>query len=169
VVGATLTIACTPTTVELLGVTATGSQCVTETTGSGGLATLTLLPAASLTITIVPPAAAGLTVQTTTFVPKAGEALQVQLEHSQAISFTSTVPASPKVGDSYVVKASGGGSGKPVTFSIDPASTVGACSISGAKVSLTGAGSCVIDANQVGNATYSAAPQVQQTLTITKK
>jgi hypothetical protein len=33
-------------------------------------------------------------------------------------------------------------------------------------VSFTSAGSCVIDANQAGDANYSAAPQVQQTITV---
>ena len=35
-------------------------------------------------------------------------------------------------------------------------------------VSFTGAGSCVIDANQAGNANFTAAPQVQQTVTVGK-
>src|ERR1019366_9570057 len=64
------------------------------------------------------------------------------------------------------VTASGGPSGNAVTFSIDAASTAGACSISAANVSFTGAGACVIDANQAGDANYTAAPQAQQPLTI---
>ena len=40
----------------------------------------------------------------------------------------------------------------------------GACSITAGVVSFTGAGSCIVDANQAGNATYAAAPQVQQTV-----
>jgi hypothetical protein len=87
---------------------------------------------------------------------------------AQAITFTSTVPASPVVGGSYTPAATGGGSGNPVVFSVDSSSAAGACSISaGGVVSFDGPGSCVIDANQAGNATFSAAPQVQQTLTIT--
>jgi hypothetical protein len=84
----------------------------------------------------------------------------------QAIAFTSAPPASPTVGGSYTVTASGGKSGNAVTFTIDASSTSGACSIAAAVVSFTGPGSCVIDANQAGNTTYSAAPQVQQKLTI---
>jgi hypothetical protein len=41
------------------------------------------------------------------------------------------------------------------------------CSISGTTVSFTAAGTCVIDANQAGNANYNAAPQVQQSFTVT--
>ena len=42
------------------------------------------------------------------------------------------------------------------------------CSISGSTLSLHGAGTCVIDANQAGNANYNAAPQVQQSFTVAK-
>ncbi len=84
----------------------------------------------------------------------------------QAITFTSSPPANPTVGGSYTVSATGGGSGNPVTFSIGSGSTSGACSISGATVSFTGPGTCAIDANQAAGGSYSAAPQVQQSLTI---
>ena len=86
---------------------------------------------------------------------------------TQAITFTSTPPPSPVVGGSYTVTATGGASGNPVTFTIDGSGTPGACSISGAVVSFTGVGTCIIDASQDGNTDYSAAPQVQQTFTIT--
>jgi len=85
---------------------------------------------------------------------------------AQVITFTSTPPASPTVGGTYPVSATGGGSGNPVVFSIDPSSTAGACSIIGSTVSLSATGTCVVDANQAGNATYSAAPQVHQSFTI---
>jgi hypothetical protein len=83
----------------------------------------------------------------------------------QAISFTSSPPSAEVVGDTYVVTASGGRSGNPVIFSIDPGSGP-VCSISGSTVTFSNAGSCVIDANQAGNANYQAAPQVQQTVTV---
>ncbi len=57
-------------------------------------------------------------------------------------------------------------SGLPVTFSADSNSTPGACSVTGATISLTGAGTCVIDANQPGNGVYAAAPQVQQDINV---
>jgi hypothetical protein len=84
----------------------------------------------------------------------------------QTIAFTSTPPTNPTVGGGYTVTATGGASGNAVTFSIDLSSATGACAISGATVSLTGAGECLIDANQAGNANYTAAPQAQQTLSI---
>jgi hypothetical protein len=85
---------------------------------------------------------------------------------NQAITFTSSIPTSPTVGETYTVTASGGPSTNAVTFSIDSSSTSGACTISGSKVFFTALGTCVIDANQAGNANYSAAPQVSQALSI---
>jgi large repetitive protein len=35
-------------------------------------------------------------------------------------------------------------------------------------VSFAAAGTCVIDANQAGNAQYAAAPQVQRSITVTR-
>ena len=89
----------------------------------------------------------------------------ISFQAAQAITFTSTPPASPVVGGTYTVSATGGGSGNPVAFTIDAAST-SVCSISGPAVTFTAAGSCVIDANQAGNAAYQAAPQAQQTVTV---
>ena len=86
---------------------------------------------------------------------------------SQLISFTA--PATGTVGGSATLTATGGGSGNPVVFSVDPSSGSGACAVSGtdgSTVSYTAAGSCVIDANQAGNASYTAAPQVTATITV---
>jgi hypothetical protein len=80
---------------------------------------------------------------------------------TQTITFTSTPPSPAVIGGTYTPTASGGASGNPVTFSIDP-SADGSCSISGATVTFVAVGTCVIDANQAGNANYEAATQVQQ-------
>ncbi|HXW78863.1 MAG TPA: hypothetical protein VEJ84_05160 [Acidimicrobiales bacterium] len=85
----------------------------------------------------------------------------------QAIAFTTA--AAGTVGLSASLSATGGGSGNPVVFSVDPSSASGACNVSGtdgATVDYTGVGTCVIDANQPGNATYAPAPQVQQDITV---
>jgi DNA-binding beta-propeller fold protein YncE len=85
---------------------------------------------------------------------------------TQQISFTSAAPSDAQIdGDPYSVTASGGGSGNPVVFSIDPAST-SVCSISGQTVSFTAPGRCTIDANQAGNSDYLAAPQEQQSFLV---
>ena len=87
---------------------------------------------------------------------------------TQTVTFTSAPPAHPVHGGSYTPAATGGASGNPVVFSIDPASSAGACVLAGGTVSFTGVGTCVIDANQAAGAGYAAAPQVQQTLQIAK-
>ena len=87
---------------------------------------------------------------------------------SQTISFTSTAPAGATVGGAtYNVTATASPSGLPVTLTIDP-SAAAVCSISGSTVSFIGTGTCVIDANQPGDANYNAAPQVQQSFLVGK-
>ncbi len=87
-------------------------------------------------------------------------------QSSQSISFTSSAPGAAVVGGAtYVPAATGGASGNPVVFTID-ASSASVCSISAGTVSFTGVGTCVINANQTGNANYLAAPQVQQSFAV---
>jgi len=83
---------------------------------------------------------------------------------AQSISFTA--PSSEPPGGSAHLTATGGGSGKPVVFTVDPGSGPGVCSVSGDSVTFKTSGSCTIDANQAGNAKYAAAPQVQRTITV---
>ena len=84
---------------------------------------------------------------------------------AQAISFTSTPPSPANYGGSYTPAATGGASGNPVLFSVN-ASSAGVCSINGPTVSFIGAGNCVIDANQVGDNDYVAAPTVEQSFMV---
>ena len=80
---------------------------------------------------------------------------------SQTISYSTTAPGSATVGGATYTPAAMATSGLPVTITLDAGST--GCSISGGGVvSFTGIGVCAIDANQGGNGTYGAAPQVQQ-------
>ena len=83
---------------------------------------------------------------------------------AQSISFTA--PASVAPGGSAHLSATGGGSGNPVKFSVDPGSGPGVCAVSGASVTFKASGTCTIDANQAGNARYTAAPQVQRTISV---
>jgi hypothetical protein len=88
--------------------------------------------------------------------------------NTQTITFNP--PTSALFGSTLTLYATGGGSGNPVTFSLDGTSTEGACSMSGANgsvVTFTGAGNCVIDANQAGNSDYLAAPTVTSTISVT--
>jgi hypothetical protein len=86
---------------------------------------------------------------------------------TQAISFTA--PSKGTTGSSAALSATGGGSGNPVVFSVETTSGAGVCSLSGTNgttVNYSGPGSCVIDANQAGNAAYLAAPQAQRTIVV---
>lgn len=83
-------------------------------------------------------------------------------------------PATPVTyapGLQIAVTATGGGSGNAVVFSVDPASTA-AASVSGSTLSVTTAGTLIIDANQAGgdvNGTkYADAAQVQRTVIVNK-
>ena len=85
---------------------------------------------------------------------------------SQSISFFA--PSSGTISSSASLSAIGGGSGNPVVFSVDPSSGPGVCTVSGIEVTFGRTGTCVIDANQAGNDDYTAAPQVQRTIAVTK-
>ena len=86
---------------------------------------------------------------------------------TQTVSFTSTAPAAATVGGATYTPTATATSGLTVTITVD-ASSSSVCSISGGVVSFTATGTCVLDANQAGNGTYNAAPQVQQTFTVGK-
>jgi sugar lactone lactonase YvrE len=87
----------------------------------------------------------------------------------QSIAFTSDPGTTPKVGDRYDATATGGDSGKPVTFSADPDSA-DVCSVvshldSSATVRLTGRGTCTIHAAQGDTRGYLAGAE-QQSFTV---
>jgi len=96
-----------------------------------------------------------------------GERLAVSLcaltPKPQAIEFTSTPPTPASVGGGAYVVAATASSGLAVSFS---SGTPSVCSLAGATVNFVGAGTCTIDANQPGDAQYSAAPEVQQSFTV---
>ncbi|WP_325430741.1 fibronectin type III domain-containing protein [Dyella sp.] len=80
---------------------------------------------------------------------------------SQTITFAN--PGAQNFGTTPTLTASAT-SGLTVTFT---SSTTAVCTITtGGTLTFLTAGSCTIDANQAGNATYSAAPQVSQTFTV---
>ena len=83
----------------------------------------------------------------------------------QTISFTSTAPATAVVGGTTYSPTATSTSGLTVTLTID-GSASSVCSISGGVVSFASAGTCKIDANQAGDASFNAAAQVQQSFTV---
>ena len=85
---------------------------------------------------------------------------------AQSISFGSKAPVSAAVGGSYGVEASAS-SGLPVTLAVAPESAL-VCSLLGSTVSLTGTGTCTLEANQEGDADYLAAPRETQSFAVGK-
>ncbi|UPG93877.1 autotransporter domain-containing protein [Luteibacter aegosomatissinici] len=94
--------------------------------------------------------------------PESGASNSVQMLAAQTITFNN--PGSLQYGTSETLTASAS-SGLSVQFST---SSAGVCTItSGGALTLVGAGNCIINANQAGDTTYAAAPQVTQTFAVT--
>ncbi len=79
---------------------------------------------------------------------------------AQTISWTSNLPTPKFVGDAdFTPSGATSTSALAVTYGVT--NSVGICSYTGAgKISLDGAGTCTVTANQAGDATYAAATQV---------
>ena len=157
------------TTVSITGTGLAGATGVTFgdvagriTADSNTQVTVTSPPGTgTVTVTVITPAGTSQTIAVGHYTYAA------RPKHTQSISFTA--PASATAGGSATLSAKGGGSGNPVVFSVDRASGPAVCTVSGRTVTYAAAGPCVIDANQAGNATYAAAPQTQQMITVTGK
>jgi hypothetical protein len=155
-------VAATPFTVTTtgfpapsLGETGTLPSGVTFVDNGDGTATLSGTPAAG-TAGSYP-----ISIGATNSVTSASQSFTLVVSVApQTITFTSTPPTSPVVGQTYTVTADGGPSGNAVTFTIDSTST-GVCSISGALVTFNHPGACKIDAHQDGNGQYAAADNSQ--------
>ena len=142
------------------GVTVSGS--VSCTTVNGGTAISPSLVAGG-SYAIDGASCSGLSVPAGYALSYAGGTFTVN-QAAQSISFTA--PATGVAGGSATLTATGGGSGNPVTFSVDSSSGAGVCSVSGNTVSYLAPDNCVIDANQADDTNYLAAPQVSQTITV---
>ena len=85
----------------------------------------------------------------------------------QAISFAAL--GNKTFGDpAFTVSATGGASGNPVTFSVGATDNCTSGGTNGATITITGAGSCTVTANQAGATNYNAAPPVPRTFSIAK-
>jgi fibronectin type 3 domain-containing protein len=82
---------------------------------------------------------------------------------SQTINFAPATPVTYGVAP-ITLTATGGDSGNPVTFGL----VSGPAELSGNSLTIKGAGSVVISANQAGNSSYAAAPQVEKTIVVNK-
>ena len=81
---------------------------------------------------------------------------------SQTITFGSL--ADKTLGDADFSVSATASSGLAVTFS---STTTSVCTVSGSTVHLVAVGTCTIKADQAGNATYSAAPSVSRSFSVT--
>jgi uncharacterized protein YjiK/phosphodiesterase/alkaline phosphatase D-like protein len=80
---------------------------------------------------------------------------------NQTISFDQ--PANKTFGDAPFAVSATASSGLPVSFAAS-----GACTVNGAVVTLTGAGTCTITASQAGNSDFSPAQDVSRTFSIAR-
>ena len=95
--------------------------------------------------------------------PQVTETVNAQ-KADQSIDVTTHAPGSAAFNQQFTVAATGGGSGNPVTFS-----SSGSCSNTGATFTITASsGTCSVRYDQAGNADYSVAPQVVETVTARK-
>jgi hypothetical protein len=83
----------------------------------------------------------------------------------QVITNFVAAPATGVVFGSSVLSATGGASGNPVTFG---SNTPAVCTVAGSTVTYVTAGTCTVTADQAGNASYNAAPQVTLNITVAK-
>ena len=84
---------------------------------------------------------------------------------SQAITPAASAPANAGVNVGSYTPSATSGSGLPVAIAIDASSST-YCSMTSGVVTFNNPGSCVINFTQAGNAFYSAATRVQQSVTV---
>ena len=90
---------------------------------------------------------------------------EVAIKAAQVLAFTSTNPSPVVVGGpAYTPMVTGGASTSPVVVALDLFST--GCTLVDGVAQFTAIGTCILDANQAGDANYTAALQVQQQITI---
>ena len=153
--------------------TGKGTFSATTVTGTSSLATLTVTQAGSI---VIDANELGGLVGGVYYDVAAQAQLTLTINQSaEAITFTP--PTSPVVyapGLTVNLSALGGGATTPVVFTVDAVSTgagtVSTTVVNGntstATLTVTTAGTIVLDANQAADANYLAAPQVQQVLVV---
>jgi hypothetical protein len=147
----------TATTLSETGTLPTG---VSFTDNGDGTATLAGTPAASTD------GSYPLTLTATNSAGHAGQAFTLTIaKQAQTITFTSTPTTPVVVGGTYTPTATSD-SGLAVTFSVDPTTSNGACTLAAGVVHFAHAGTCVLDADQSGDGTYAAADRVTQSIPV---
>ena len=83
-------------------------------------------------------------------------------------TITNFAPATPttfSVGKTIALTATGGGSGNAIVFT---SATTSVCTVAGSTATVLSVGTCTLRADQAGNATFSAAPQVSRNVVVNK-
>jgi hypothetical protein len=145
-----------------------GTFGATTVTGTTSSATLTVTQAGSI---VVDANEAGGLVKGVYYANSAQAQLTLAIgKAAQAITFNAPVPPSPVTyapGLTITLNVTPGASTSPVVFTVDSGSTTtGAGTIAGNVLTVTQAGTIVIDANQDSDVNYLKAPQVQQVLVV---
>jgi hypothetical protein len=160
--GATVTLTATATG---SGVKPTGQVSFLNGTAQLGASALNSGGAASLVVTLpvgqnsVKASYAG----DSNYVAATSAVVNVTVNKTQQ-TITFKQPSSPVTyGASPLTLSASAGSGLPVTFSV-----TGPATVNGNTLTITGAGSVVVTANQAGNGTYAAASPVSQTIAVAK-
>jgi len=139
-----------------------GTFSTTTVTGTTSTATLTVTQAGAIVIDANEPG--GLVKGV--YYDSASLQLTVTINPaSQTIIFLPLTPITYAPNATVTLNATGGASTSPLVLSIDASST-GQGSIAGNVLTVTQAGTFVIDANQAADKNFSAAPQVQQVLVV---
>ncbi|MBI2764162.1 MAG: S8 family serine peptidase, partial [Chloroflexi bacterium] len=92
----------------------------------------------------------------------------VTVTAKQAQTITFAALGGKTYGDAPFTVSATASSGLPVTFSTSTTSVCTAGGANGATITIIAAGICTVNANQAGNASYNAAPQVQRIFTVAK-
>ena len=164
---ATLTSGASGVSGKTISFTLNGGAAGTATTNSSGVATVTGASLSGINANTYPGGVAASFAGDSSFSSSNGSNTLTVAKASQAIVFGSL--GSKTFGDAaFTVGATGGGSGNPVTFSVGAADNCTSGGTNGATITITGAGSCTVTANQAGNVNYNAATAVPQTFSIAK-
>ncbi|MEQ1606899.1 MAG: kelch repeat-containing protein [Pyrinomonadaceae bacterium] len=143
-----------------------GTSVINGTTNASGVATASYNSASAVGTYSSSASFAGATISSVVYTASISNVQTFDVvKADQTITFGAL--ATKTYGDApFVVSATGGASGNPVTFAASGNCT--ASGTNGSTITITGAGSCTVTASQAGNTNYNAATNVQQSFTINK-
>ena len=148
--------------------TVDGNSAGSAVTNGSGVATLSTYNPSALSVGNhnVQASFAGQTISGTTYSSgTSGTQTLAVTQASQIITFGAL--GNKIYGDAaFTVSATGGASGNPVTFTASPAGVCTSGATNGSTITIAGAGSCTVTAQQAGNTNYTAATDVSQSFTV---